>query len=261
MFLTADYHTHTLYSHHHAIGSVFENAYIAKKKGLIELGISDHGFRHGAFGLRKSDLAKYKNDCITASKRYDINVKVGIESNIIGMDGSIDLTNKYYDYFDYLIAGVHKFVAFKLVGIFTNAIPNVFSHQYKKDKAPKWLIKNNTKALINVIKKNPVDIMSHPNFCALIDVGEVAKVCADYGTYFELNSKKIHLTPDDIESVLKTDVRFVISSDAHNPFRVGDVSLVQKIINENGVPLNRIDNIDGRLPDFRFYKFKERAGR
>ena len=90
---------------------------------------------------------------------------------------------------------------------------------------------------------------------------EVAKAAADYGTYIELNSKKVHLSDDELYEVLKTDVKFVINSDAHSPSRVGEISLVEKMLERTGFPTERIANIDGRLPEFRFAEFKGRAGR
>ena len=42
MILTADYHTHTVFSH--GKGQIIDNANVAKLKGLKEVGISDHGF-------------------------------------------------------------------------------------------------------------------------------------------------------------------------------------------------------------------------
>jgi putative hydrolase len=87
----------------------------------------------------------------------------------------------------------------------------------------------------------------------------VAKAAADYGTYIELNSKKVHLTDQEIEGVLKTGARFIINSDAHTADRVAEISLVEEMIERTGFPLDRIDNIDGRLPNFRFKAFKEKS--
>lgn len=259
MKLTADYHTHTIYSH--GKGRVLDNAMIAKEKGLIELGISDHGFYHGAFGLSKKKIPSLIEDCLNASKQTGVKVLVGVESNVIGADGSVDLSEKYYDYFDLFLAGLHKFVFYKPNGLFNVAIPNLFYSTFKAKNVPKSLIKSNTKTLINVIKKNPIDVITHPNFCSYIDVEEVAKVASDYGTYLELNAKKEHLSDEQIERVLKTDVRFIIDSDAHTPDRVGEISLVEKLIERNNFPIDRIDNVDGRIPNFRFKKFKSEAGR
>jgi putative hydrolase len=87
-------------------------------------------------------------------------------------------------------------------------------------------------------------------------VVEVAKAAADYGTYIELNAKKVHLTDEEIYNLLKTDVNFLISSDAHSPNRVGEISLVEKMIERTNFPQSRIHNINGKLPKMRFAQFK-----
>lgn len=260
MKLNADYHTHTVFSH--GKGDIADNAEAAKKAGLSELGISDHGFAHPVFGLSRRKLPIMRERIELAKKQTGVNVLLGIESNIVGTDGTTDLKPALYDNFDIFLAGVHKFVMYKGGSFFTMFIPNfVNSSVFKRENVSKSLIKRNTKAYINVIKNNPVDVITHLNFCCYADAAEVAKAAADYGTYIELNAKKVHLTDDEIEEVLKTNVKFVIGSDAHSPERVGEISLVEDMIKRLDFPTDRIANIDGRLPDFRFKKFKESAGR
>ncbi len=259
MNLNADYHTHTVFSH--GKGDVIDNARAAAEKGLKELGIADHGFAHPAFGLRKRKLPELRKRIESAKKETGVNVLLGIESNIIGTDGATDLKPELYDIFDIFLAGVHKFVKYKCGTFFSLFTPNLFYSTIKKKDVPKSLIRRNTQTYINVIKNNPVDVITHLNFCCFADAAEVAKAAADYGTYIELNSKKVHLSDDELYEVLKTDVKFVINSDAHSPSRVGEISLVEKTLERTGFPTERIANIDGRLPEFRFAKFKGRAGR
>ena len=87
---------------------------------------------------------------------------------------------------------------------------------------------------------------------------EVAKCAADYGTYIELNSKKSHLTDEELNDIVqKTSARFIVDSDAHSASRVGDTKLVEEQLSRLDFPMDRIDNIDGRLPNFRFAEFKK----
>lgn len=257
MFLTSDYHTHTVYSH--GKGTILDNANKAKEIGLKEIAISDHGFSHPAFGLTKRKLPKMKSDCALATEKTGVKVLMGIESNIIGTDGTVDLKPKLYDNFDVFLAGVHKLVLFKFGTWFSLGIPDLFCSTLKMKNVSKSLIKANTKAFINVIKKNPVDVITHLNFCCFADAVEVAKVASDYGTYLELNAKKVHLSDDELYEILKTDVKFVISSDAHTASRVGEISLVEKLLDRVNIPEERIMNINGRVPNFRFKAFKERG--
>jgi histidinol phosphatase-like PHP family hydrolase len=88
---------------------------------------------------------------------------------------------------------------------------------------------------------------------------EVAKCASDYGTYIELNSKKTHFTDDELNDIVaKTPARFIINSDAHSASRVGDTKLVEEQLSRIRFPMDRIDNINGRLPNFRFADFKKR---
>ncbi len=255
MILTADYHTHTIYSH--GKGTILENALSAKEKGLKEIGISDHGFAHPAFGLSRRKIEKMRVECDEVTSKTGVKTLLGIESNIISIDGKVDLKEKYYDYFDIFLAGLHKFVLFDIKTFFGLSIPDITATYLKKEKVSKRLVDRNTKTFINVIKNNPIDAITHLNFFCYADAKSVAEVCAEYGTYLELNAKKTHLSDYEIEQVLKTDVRFIISSDAHSTERVGEISLIEKMLKRLDFPLDRIDNIDGRIPDFRFKKFKE----
>lgn len=258
MKLTADYHTHTVFSH--GKGSIMDNALAAKERGLKEIGISDHGFAHPVFGLSGRKLPEMRKFIDEAKVETGVNVLLGIESNVIGTDGSVDLKSERFDYFDIFLAGVHKFVKYKPLSFFSLFVPNFFNSTFDIKNVSKRLVKRNTETYKNVIKNNPIDIITHLNFCCYSDAAEVAKVAADYGTYIELNSKKTHLSDDELYEVLKTDVKFVIDSDAHSPDRVGEIALVEELVKRVNFPVERIMNIDGRLPDFRFARFKGRAG-
>ena len=257
MILSSDYHTHTTFSH--GKGQIIDNAYVAKEKGLVEIGISDHGFSHPAFGLTKRKIPKMKSLCKEASEQTGVKVLLGIESNIIGTDGTVDLKEKLYDDFDIFLAGIHKFVLYKMNTIFPLFFRNFYCSTFNKKNISKSLIDTNTKTFINVIKKNPVDVITHVNFCCFADAKEVAKVARDYGTYIELNSKKRHLTDEELYEVASTGVQFVINSDAHTPDRVGEISLVEKMLDRVNINREQIANIDGRLPKMRFKAFKEKA--
>ncbi len=256
MILTGDYHTHTPYSH--GKNTVEENAARAKELGLKQLGISDHGFSHLAFGIRRKQVAAYRAEAMAAREKYGIDVLVGIEANIRGIDGKADLTEKDYENFDIYFCGKHVFIAYdKFADYFRYFLANFFTDKLKK-KPSKKLITRNTKAYINTIKNNPIDTITHLNYLSPSNALEVAKCAADYGTYIELNAKKTHLTDEELcEIVQKTSVRFLIGSDAHSANRVGEIKLVEEQLKRIDFPLCRIDNIDGRLPNFRFAEFKK----
>ncbi|PWM70227.1 MAG: hypothetical protein DBX59_11230 [Bacillota bacterium] len=258
MILTADYHTHTKYSH--GKGSVLDNALAAKKAGLKELAITDHGFNHPAFGLKKHKLPHLAADVAEARAQTGVNVLAGIEANIISESGKTDLKEKYFDCFDVFLAGFHKFVLCGAGAAAKLYLPN-YGRNFLKLKPTNALVKRTTKTYIEVIKNNPVDAITHLNFCVFADAVEVAKAAADYGTYIEINAKKTHLSDEELcEICAKTSARFIVGSDAHAPERVGEISLAESALSRVNFDLSRIDNIDGRLPKFRFKAYKEKRG-
>ncbi len=257
MILTADYHTHTPYSH--GKNTVAENAAKAKELGLKAIGISDHGFSHVTFGLSKKKVGEYRKECEAAAKEYGLDVLVGMESNIRGVGGKTDLTEKDYENFDIFLCGNHIVIWYDKFSDFWNyGLGNYFANKFRSTPAKKQ-IERNTKAYIHTLKNNPVDILTHLNFRCPADAVEVAKVAADYGTYLELNSKKTHLTDEELSDIVaKTQARFVVDSDAHSASRVGDKQLVEEQLARIGFPMDRIDNIEGRTPVFRFAEYKKR---
>ena len=251
-----DFHTHTVYSH--GSGTIADNAAAAKEKGLKGIAITDHGFNHPAYGMRRKKLPEMRMNCDLAEKQTGVKVWLGIEANIIGTDGGTDVKPSDYASLDVFLAGVHRFVildSFK--DYFGYFAANLFTSAFK-GKPSDALIKRTTKAYINAIKNNPLDILTHLNYCCFADALEVAKCLADYGTYLEINTKKVHLTDEEWQNIVdKTDVSFVIDSDAHSPDRVGDTKLADELFTRVHIPENRIDNIGGNAPHMRFAEYKK----
>lgn len=89
MKLTSDYHTHTPYSH--GKNTVLENAKAAKAKNLKEIGITDHGFNHLLFGLKRKNLPDLRAEIDEAERLTGVKVLLGMESNLISVSGETDL--------------------------------------------------------------------------------------------------------------------------------------------------------------------------
>ncbi|MDE6597282.1 MAG: PHP domain-containing protein [Clostridia bacterium] len=254
MILTADYHTHTPYSH--GKNTVLENVLAAKAKGLQQLGITDHGFNHLIFGLKRKNLADLRAEITEAEKLTGVKVLMGMESNVTSVDGETDMKKSDLQYFDIYLCGIHEVLRYKSFSDMYNILFKNYS-AYKRGKKPSdKVIETTTKAYINVIKNNPVDILTHINYKCYCNLEEVAKCCADYGTYIEINTKKRHVSAEELNLMASTGVRFVIDSDAHSADRVGDTKIAEELLAEADIPLDRIDNIDGRLPKFRLAQYK-----
>ncbi len=256
MLLTGDYHTHTPYSH--GKNTVLENTKAAKAKGLLQIGITDHGFNHLLFGLKRKKLGDLRAEIEEAEKLTGVKVLMGMESNVTSLDGKTDMKESDLQYFDLYLCGIHEVLRYESFSDMRKIfVSNYTAYKFGKKPSEKT-IQNTTKAYINVIKNNPVDILTHVNYKCFCDLKEVAKCCADYGTYIEINTKKRHVSTEEVNMMADCGARFVIDSDAHSADRVGDTKIAEELIAAGEFPLDRIDNIDGRLPKFRFSEYKEK---
>jgi len=246
MRIIGDYHTHTTYSH--GKGAVVDNAIAAYSKGLAEIAITDHGFSHYMYGLSRKDAVKAREEIDKLNSTKYVKTYFGIEANINGLDGTLDLRRGEENKFDILLAGFHKAVwankvsdVFKLFG--ATALSGIFG-------PTKSMLARNTKAVIKVIEKYPVDILTHLNLGMKVDIKEIAKAAADYGTLIELNGKRNTLNEADIEAVLASKADFIVNSDAHEPDRVGNFERPLTLIEKYSIPTERIANAD-KLPIFK----------
>ncbi len=253
MKLLADYHTHTVYSH--GKGSVLDNAACAKQAGLKEISISDHGFSHPFFGVRRKELSALRSDCVEASEQTGVKVLMGIESNFISKDGQCDLREEDYDKFDVFLAGAHVCVKYKDISSFWNLCATSPTQKKWGIKPSADRIVKTTDMYINAVRTQPIDVITHLNYRVFADVKEVALACKECRTYIEINTKKTHMTDEEWSLVEQTGVSFVIGSDAHSPGRVADASDAFDLIKRVGIPLERVHNVD-RLPDLRFAAYK-----
>ena len=111
-----DYHTHTTYSSGykkkgtHAIGSIEDNAKEALKKGLSTLVISEHGPGHYLYGVRKSNLSIMREEIKRLNEIYQpkgLRIILGVEANLVGLDGRLDVDEKFIKDLDILLMGYH----------------------------------------------------------------------------------------------------------------------------------------------------------
>ena len=254
MKLTADYHTHTVYSD--GKNTFLENFRRAKELGLAEIGCTEHGFSHVFRGLKRRELPQYIRELREAERETGMRALLGLESNIRGESGLCDLTEHDYATFELFVVGIHVFVCFEKLTDSRLGLGS-WARSEMGITPSKSLVRQTTAAYVNAVKHHPIDVISHLNYGCFADAVEVAKCCSDYGTYLEISSKKDHLTDDELAKVADTGVRFVINSDAHSIDRIGDVARAQAQIERVGIPLDRIDNIDGKMPSFRLAAWRK----
>ena len=253
MKLTFDYHTHTKYSD--GKSTALENALAAKEAGLWGIAVTDHGFSHVIFGVKRREKERYFADIDEAARQTNFPVFRGIEENILSLDGDCGLTEADFEDFDVYLAGFHPVVKYKDFPSFWEGGWATFRYRVHIKPSDR-MVREMTRAYLRAVEKNPIDILTHVNYHCFADVKEVAKCCRDYGTYLEISGKKGHFTDEELAEAAATGVKFVVNSDAHSPGRIGDISLAAEQIGRVGVPLSQIYNIDGRTPSFRLRDYK-----
>ncbi len=230
MRLTADYHTHTVHSH--GTGSVGDNVEAAISRGLETIGISDHSVAHPLYGIRRRRVGHYLSCIDKAKEKFAglIEVRAGIELNLIGLDGSVDLPEGV---FDTVIMGFHKTAICRdLKTIWTFSTPGFAG---RSDTV--------TRAYIEAMRRHHIDIISHPGYGVPVNVKTLARACADYGVLFEINNKHGDLRAADIAEAAAAGAKFVISSDAHRPEHVGRAPNALELAKAAGLGLQSIVNV------------------
>ena len=234
MLLFGDYHTHTIYSrHNHGKGTVLENASVAADKGLKQIAITDHGFNHEFFGIKRKNIPQLQEDILNAKEITGVDILLGVEANLISLDGDVDIKEEDYEFLDILLMGHHRTVHMnsirdKALLNWANLMPQAFRPSKEK-------INRNTTAILKALDKYPI--------------------AKQKGTYVELNGKHINFTDEEMEIMASEGVKFICDSDAHRPERVGEVNNGMNLIYRLGIPLSQVANLD-KLP--KFHKKRER---
>lgn len=241
MRLIEDLHTHTVFSHGH--GTIEENVQAALAQGLERIAISDHGPGHLGFGIKRRNLPVMRAEIARLSRLHpQIEILLAVEANVLGMDGSIDVTEDDREYYDLVLCGYHfgsrpvrffRDLGLHLFNVLTKVSP-VFSGAAKR---------RNTLAVIRALERNSIDILTHPGAKGPIDILAVAETAARVGTALEINNSHGHLTTEEIRVAMETPVRFIVGSDAHVPEDIGHCEDAARRITEAGLPLERVRNI------------------
>ena len=235
MQILADYHTHTKYSH--GKGTIEENVLEAISKGIKTIGISDHGYKHLAYGIKLNDIYKMREEIEKLNEKYsNIEILLGMECNILDSYGNIDINDKIIENCDYIMAGYHfASTPTSLKRMFNHC--NNYMIKYEKSKD------YNTKAIINAMKNNDIFIITHPGDKGDVYIEEIAKVAKNTDTRLEINSSHGFLNSSQLVKIKGIGNKFIIGSDAHIPQNVGNFDLAMKIVKEASVDLSLIENI------------------
>lgn len=220
-----DMHTHTVASGH-AYSTIHENIQFAKKHGMKFLGTSDHGST-----MTGGPAECFFHNLKVVPREMDgVKILRGMEANILDINGNIDeLDSKALDGLDYLIASLH------IVCIEPST---------KED---------NTMAILNVMDKEKVKIIGHPDDARYeLDYEAIVKKAKEKNILLEVNNSS--LSPNTSregarENILKYlelckeyGVRIIMGTDSHICYDIGVFQYAEAIIEEANFPKELVIN-------------------
>jgi len=237
----ADYHTHT--RHSHGRGTVEDNIRAAAGKGLDAVAISDHGPAGIGIGIKRADtLLQIKKEVALGQAKYPaVKALTGVEANVVSLDGRLDVPEAILRQLDVVMAGLHLQIVAASLADEAGLVLNNLLARLSRRTAEKVRVAN-TKAIVEAVSRNRVDIVTHPGLQLSIDTKELAVACAKNGTALEINSAHGNMTKEFIQIGLRAGAKFAVGSDAHQPHRVGDFARALALIEAAGLPAVRIIN-------------------
>lgn len=226
-----DTHTHTIASGH-AFSTLIENCKEASEKGIELIAMTDHGpLMPGG-----PHIFHFGNLKVIPEFIHGVEVLKGIEANIIDYDGKLDLDEDRIKNLDIVIASLHDVC---------------ITPGSKKD---------NTKALINAMKRGYVDIIGHPgNPVFPVDIDEVLEAALYYNVMIEINNSSLGVSRIGSyencsliakRAALKGNI-IALGSDSHICYSIGEFSKAAELIERAGIDDEHIINTDKqKLKDY-----------
>lgn len=202
--ITADFHTHTTYSHGKL--SVAQVADIAVEKGLHKLAISEHGKGNAFYGVSDRAFARLREDITRQNERMGgkINIFMGIEADFLG-NGKCDIPQNID--FDVVLIGYHRGIIphnrFAL-----SALRQAFSSYTNPEK--------NTDEVLRTFDNYPnIFAMTHPGEYIRMNLNRLSKEAAKRNILLEINNRHPTFCADDLKLCADNGASFLISSDGH----------------------------------------------
>lgn len=222
MQLEADLHTHSIASGH-AYNTVTELVEAAKNKGLLMLGITDHGPAMPG----GPHLYHFGNLRVLPDRMFGVELLRGVEANVIDHEGNIDVPERYLRRLDWVGAGFHPICY------------------------PGGTVEENTTAMIRTLQHPLVDMVVHPgNPQFPIDYEKVVRAARQMGKLLEINNSSLTISrqgsKDNCETIAciiaKEGGRVVIGSDAHYVDQVGNLEDAYRMSRNAGLEDTQILN-------------------
>lgn len=227
-----DLHTHTVASGH-AYSTLKENLLVAKERGLLCMGTSDHyeGMAEGAKEVF------FKNYRIFPEELEGVRLLKGVEANIMDYTGTLDAPEKILKSLDYVIASLH--------------VPCIDSGTAKE----------NTDALIGAMKNPYVKIIGHPDDDRFpLEYPRLVKAAKEEGVVLEVNNSSFRPgvgrlgahknVPIYLELCKDLGVPVILDSDAHLYCHIGDLAFAEEMIKNADFPEELVANYDLKRLDW-----------
>ena len=219
-----DLHIHTNVNPH-AYSTLEENIRSAQEKGMRVIAITNHGP-----ALQDSPhWWSLVNMRVIPEYVGDLRVLKGVETNIIDENGNFDINQRIYDVMDIILCGLHTVEAYG---------------------DPSDIIKN-TRAVINMIRSQKIDIMVHlgnPQFPLEYEL--VVQEAVKAGVAIEINNSSLKNSRKGsrpnckkiLELCKKYEAMVSLGTDSHISYDIGEFKEAQLLIEEVGYPDESIIN-------------------
>lgn len=219
-----DLHIHTSVNPH-AYSTLEENIRSAQEKGMEVIAITNHGP-----ALQDSPhWWSLVNMRVIPEYVGDLRVLKGVETNIIDANGNFDINQRIYDVMDIILCGLHTIEAYG---------------------DPSDIIKN-TRAVINMIRSQKIDIMVHlgnPQFPLEYEL--VVQEAVKAGVAIEINNSSLKNSRKGSRPNCKTILEFCkkyeaivsLGTDSHISYDIGEFKEAQLLIEEVGYPVESVIN-------------------
>ena len=223
--IAVDTHTHSI-SSGHAYSSLEEMAKAASDRGLPGFALTDHAPAMPA----GAHVYHFNNLRVLPRTIHGVTVFHGAETNIMNMEGEIDLPEITLDELEIVIASLH--------------VPTY----------PPESVESHTTALVNTMKNPYVKIIGHPDDSRYpYDIQKVVTAAGETGTLLEMNNTSLNPNgfrkgAEETYRILlnecrKQGVMITLGSDAHYSSYVGEVGFCQILLEELDFPRELIANI------------------
>jgi len=180
------------------------------------IAITDHG--PALYGAPKEWY--FWNMKVLPGEIYGVRILKGIEANIVNCSGEIDISAEYLKNLDFVIASLHDFCI------------------------EPFNVKENTDALVNVLKNPYVDAIAHPgNPKYQVDIERVVKAAKENNKLIEINNQSFYIRTGSesncrnfVLNCRRLGVRLVCGSDAHISFDVGRFDKLYELLEDAEMP-------------------------